>query len=101
MAVELRNIVRTGLGLRSSLPSTLVFDYPTITALADHLGREVLGWRDGPSEERVTEATADAAPEPEEPDVDSMMSALEALSDDEVSRALRNRLAGRSIAGAS
>jgi NADPH:quinone reductase-like Zn-dependent oxidoreductase/acyl carrier protein len=101
MAVELRNIVRTGLGLRSSLPSTLVFDYPTITALADHLGREVLGWRDGPSEERVTEATADAAPEPEEPDVDTMMSALEALSDDEVSRALRNRLAGRSIAGAS
>ncbi|MGR3939495.1 type I polyketide synthase, partial [Streptomyces sp. BRA346] len=40
-AVELRNRLNTVTGLR--LPPTLVYDYPTSTALADHLRTEFLG----------------------------------------------------------
>ncbi|MFI6449649.1 type I polyketide synthase [Kitasatospora sp. NPDC050543] len=43
-AVELRNRLNTVTGL--ILPSTLVFDYPTVTALAGHLGTEFFGRQD-------------------------------------------------------
>jgi acyl carrier protein len=43
MAVELRNRLATGLGLGRSLPATLMFDYPTIDAIAAYLERDVLG----------------------------------------------------------
>jgi acyl transferase domain-containing protein/SAM-dependent methyltransferase len=42
MAVELRGRLGNGLGLKRSLPATLVFDYPTIEAIADYLAREVM-----------------------------------------------------------
>ena len=44
MAVELRNRLGAGLGLKRPLSATLLFDYPTVGAVADHLAREVLGW---------------------------------------------------------
>lgn len=37
LAVELRNALSRGLGLVRRLPATLLFDYPSISALTDHL----------------------------------------------------------------
>ena len=42
MAVELRNLLSTKLGLKSPLPATLAFDYPTPEAIASFLAREIL-----------------------------------------------------------
>ena len=42
MAVELRTRLATALGLKNQLSATLVFDYPTLDALADHLERDIL-----------------------------------------------------------
>ncbi len=44
MAVELRNALGVSLGLARPLPATLMFDFPTIEALADFLGARVLGF---------------------------------------------------------
>lgn len=44
LAVELRNAV--GREVEKSLPASLLFDYPTVDALADHLLAEVLGFND-------------------------------------------------------
>ncbi|MEP5152676.1 type I polyketide synthase [Planktotalea sp.] len=42
VAVELRNTIAETLGVR--LPSTLLFDYPSITKLAEYLEHDALGW---------------------------------------------------------
>jgi myxalamid-type polyketide synthase MxaB len=54
MAVELRNLLGSGLELKKNLPATLLFDYPTLDAVVDYLAREVLGW-----EKPASERTAD------------------------------------------
>ena len=43
MAVELRNRLAVGFGLKRTLPATLMFDHPTIEAIATYLAREVFG----------------------------------------------------------
>jgi acyl carrier protein len=77
MAVELRNLLGTGLGLRRSLPATLVFDYPSVSDLADYLAREVFGLETAAS-------SRGGAPVAEKGALDR----IEELSDEEVERLL-------------
>ena len=73
-AVELRNRLATALG--RNLRATLLFDYPTLHALADHIEQDVLGIP------AVVEPVA-AAPEPAN---------LDHLSDDDLASLLAAEL---------
>ncbi len=42
MAVELRNLLAADLGADGALPATLLFDHPTIGAVADYLYEELM-----------------------------------------------------------
>ena len=54
MAVELRNRLASGFGSPVSLPATLMFDYPTIDAIAAYLDRQLVA----PESERSDQPTA-------------------------------------------
>jgi len=82
MAVEMKNRLEKGLGV--SLRSTLLFDYPTLEALAKHLGEEVLGL--GPAPLGAKRETPQAGG-----DIGSLLAQVEALSEED----LRIRFAGR------
>ena len=81
LAVELRNTLGSACG--QALPATLLFDYPTVDALTEHLLAGVLN-ADG-----VAPAT-DTAQAP--PSVPNTVRAIEDLSDDEVDRLFAARL---------
>ena len=83
MAVELRNALGAAVG--RSLPATLLFDYPTVDRLVDHLSAEVLALeRSGPRSRRGDAAAA--APRAAESE------ALDELSVDEMAALLAKRL---------
>ena len=84
MAVELRNLLKTDLELGVPLPATLVFDHPTVEAIAEYLVRDVLGLA-GTDLEPGVPAVPVAAP------VDAIEQ-IEQLSDDEVDRLFAARL---------
>jgi acyl transferase domain-containing protein/predicted O-methyltransferase YrrM len=79
MAVELRNLLKADLALDTTLPATLVFDHPTVDAIARFLERLVFG-----------ETPPPPAPAPAAGALDR----IEQLSDDEVDRLLSERLGG-------
>ncbi|MGC4808880.1 beta-ketoacyl synthase N-terminal-like domain-containing protein, partial [Micromonospora sp. DT233] len=59
-AVELRNALSVDTGLK--LPSTLVFDYPSVTALAGHLMAELSDGVDSPTTAPMSTAVDDTDP---------------------------------------
>jgi acyl transferase domain-containing protein len=66
MAVDLRNRLGAGLGVGRSLPATLVFDHPTIEALATYLARGLSGVEEvAPVSAKTSEETIDDLSEEE------------------------------------
>jgi acyl transferase domain-containing protein/SAM-dependent methyltransferase len=58
MAIQLRNLLESGLGLDRSLPATLMFDYPTIASISAYL----LGCISGQGTSAVLPETAEVRP---------------------------------------
>ncbi len=77
-AVELRNMLSNGLKIERSLPATLVFDYPTISALTDYLARDIL---------KIEAKVESKAAETNKVD---LLENIENLSDEEVAHMLSN-----------
>jgi acyl transferase domain-containing protein/NADPH:quinone reductase-like Zn-dependent oxidoreductase/short-subunit dehydrogenase len=77
MAVELRNRLTISLALERGLPATLVFDYPTLAAIAKYVLVDVLQIALPVVESRAAES------EPQD-----VLSAIEGLSDDAAERML-------------
>jgi acyl transferase domain-containing protein/SAM-dependent methyltransferase len=83
MAVELRNVLRQGLELPRNLPATLVFDYPSIAAIAAFLEQHLFDVPSAPS----------LAPSEPTAQVSKSAEHIAALSDEEVEMLLLQRLA--------
>jgi acyl transferase domain-containing protein/SAM-dependent methyltransferase len=84
MAVQLRNRLGHALDLQRPLPSTLMFDHPTIEAIAAHL-LERLG--------AAAPAPNAAAPTPTQPNPAPLVAgAVTDMSDDDIARLLDERL---------
>ena len=81
LAVELRNRLGTALGIARGLPATLVFDCPTVEALAEHLDERLR-----PAPEEMAEPDAAGTSHDAIADIDEM-------SDEEV-EAMFDRMAG-------
>jgi acyl transferase domain-containing protein/acyl carrier protein len=79
MAIELRNRLRSELGIERALPATLVFDYPSVAALAEYLATEVFGWAPTKPAERPPEQNA------------NVLDLIEQMSDEEVERSFSLR----------
>jgi len=82
MTIELKNRLQVSVG--QSLPSTLVFDYPTVVALADYIERNVLSVAPEP------EAAAGAEKQQEEQR--QAVSELKEMSDSEAEAVLAKEL---------
>ncbi len=90
MAIEFSGRLTKALHLEKPLPSTLVFDHPTLDALADYLEREVL--RFTPAAETAESKTGEpAAPVAN----DARMDEIDQLSDEEVEALLLKKVKGR------
>ena len=97
MAVELRNLLGAAVGAARPLPATLVFDYPTIEAIARYLADEVLaiGTTDDLAEGTEGPAASDpAAVAQAARDGETLVQSLADLSEDDVDRLFAERLRG-------
>ena len=82
MAVELRNLLSTGLGAERILPASLVFDYPTIETIAGYLARLLLE-RDAGATKEIDEKKPETTEE--------ILTVLEEMPNEEVQRILSAR----------
>jgi NAD(P)-dependent dehydrogenase (short-subunit alcohol dehydrogenase family)/SAM-dependent methyltransferase len=85
MAVELRN--RLGQSAGKTLPATLLFEYPTISALTDYLASEVFMLE---KDTQVSDISNGKQQSPEASTIDT--ASLDEFSDDELAAMLRNKL---------
>jgi malonyl CoA-acyl carrier protein transacylase len=85
MAVELRNRLASGLALARSLPATLMFDYPTIDAIAGYLERDALALVKDEGEQLADAATPGR-------DFSEAAARLEELTDEEAEALLLEKL---------
>jgi polyketide synthase 12/myxalamid-type polyketide synthase MxaB len=81
MAVEFRNALAAA--IERSLPATLLFSYPALDDIADHLARDVFGWT---KEQQIATPTATTL------DDDTLLGAIEDLSDEDVERLFAKQL---------
>jgi acyl transferase domain-containing protein/SAM-dependent methyltransferase len=90
MAVQLRGLLGTGLGFGTTLPATLMFDYPTIDKLAAYLLQQLCPEEAGSEAESVVvpQAAADT-PTP------LSSAAMAAMTDEEIEALLSQRLERR------
>jgi acyl transferase domain-containing protein/SAM-dependent methyltransferase len=82
MAVQLRNQLSNAFGLERALPATVMFDYPTIESLAEHLLTRI-----APPDDAVTLAASGTTLDPVTPLTD-----VAAMTDAEVEALLLQRL---------
>jgi acyl transferase domain-containing protein/NADPH:quinone reductase-like Zn-dependent oxidoreductase/SAM-dependent methyltransferase len=87
MAVELRNLLSSGLQLERSLPATLAFDYPTLEALTGYLAKQVL------TQVEAIEIPSNGGKRSDS--VDDLLAALEDLPEDEIERLFTDQLRGK------
>ena len=90
MAVELRNLLGKALDLTRPLPVTLVFDYPTVTAISDYLANEIIHLKD--EIDLMKEATPAPVAAGENK---AMLETIENLTDDDVDRLLSEMTRGK------
>ena len=91
MAVELRDRLRSALGLEQALPATLVFDYPTVEAIADYLARTVFNLVD----EKADAVGMSTDKQQESNEVNEVNEDIANLSEEEVEAALLAKLEKR------
>jgi NAD(P)-dependent dehydrogenase (short-subunit alcohol dehydrogenase family) len=90
MAVEVRNILGSELNLKRALPATLVFDYPTVAAIADYIMTEMdLVPTDAKQESPSVKSNKNVSGEGS---MDNLLDALEGLSDEDVDRMLAEQM---------
>jgi acyl transferase domain-containing protein/NADPH:quinone reductase-like Zn-dependent oxidoreductase/acyl carrier protein len=83
MAVDLRNSLTNTMG--RNLPATLLFDYPTVNAVAEYLSRSVLGLEEAPAESIRPYSGSEGS---------DVLDEIENLDEDEIDRLLKERGTG-------
>lgn len=88
MAVELRNRLNKGLGLAEKLPATLIFDHPTVQAIARYLTKNIIK----PNGQEKSNVPAVELQEVEVIDLEAKQKEIEALSAQEAESRLLQKL---------
>jgi malonyl CoA-acyl carrier protein transacylase len=86
MAIQLRNLLESGLGLGRTLPATLMFDYPTIESISAFLLESCIGESAAAAPARPVQGTPPASA------ASTRAQEIEALSDGEAEARLLKRL---------